>query len=154
MARTGFEKLGNDAWAALAGALKARAHLGSGERAQAEQELGRRCVEKGAAGLQAAALEVELTRAELCLSLNDVLGATHAASRARELLLEKPELEAPIRTYFLFGKLRQASNDASGAAAEFQRAGRLLDELVQRVPAARRQARLGPRNWLGGRNAG
>ena len=140
VARTGFEKLGNDAWAALAGALKARAHLGSGERAQAEQELGRRCVEKGAAGLQAAALEVELTRAELCLSLNDVLGATHAASRARELLLEKPELEAPIRTYFLFGKLRQASNDASGAAAEFQRAGRLLDELVQRVPAARRQA--------------
>jgi len=35
-ARTGFEQLGNDAWAALAAAWKARAHLQSGERAQAE----------------------------------------------------------------------------------------------------------------------
>ncbi len=139
-ARAGFEKLGNDSWAALAAALKARAHLGAGERAQAEQELARRCVEKGAPSMQAASLEVELTRADLCLALNDVLGATHAASRARELLLEKPELEAPIRTYFLFAKLRQAANDMSGAAAEFQRANRLLDELVQRVPPARRQA--------------
>src|SRR5690606_11411250 len=65
LARTGFEKLGNDAWAALAGAWKARAHLQSGERAQAEQELTRRSVEKGAQSSQAASLEVELTRAEL-----------------------------------------------------------------------------------------
>ncbi len=140
LARTGFEKLGNDAWAALAAAWKARAHLQSGERAQAEQELARRSVEKGAASLQAASLEVELTRAELCLVMGDLLGAGRAASRAREALLDKPELEGPIRTYFLMGKLRQAANDMSGAQAEFQRAGRLLDELVQRVPPVRRTA--------------
>ncbi len=140
LARTGFEKLGNDAWAALAGAWKARAHLQSGERAQAEQELTRRSVEKGAQSSQAASLEVELTRAELCLAMGDLLGAGRAASRAREALLDKPELEGPIRTYFLMGKLRMAANDASGAQAEFQRAGRLLDELVQRVPPVRRTA--------------
>ena len=139
-ARVGFEKQGNDAWAALAAAWKARAHLYSGERAQAEQELARRCVEKGAASLQSTSLEVELTRAELLLSMGDLLGAGRAASRAREALLDKPELEGPIRTYFLMGKLRQAANDASGAQAEFQRAGRLLDELVQRVPPVRRTA--------------
>ncbi|MFZ5443486.1 MAG: sigma-54 interaction domain-containing protein, partial [Myxococcota bacterium] len=59
---------------------------------------------------------------------------------AREALLDKPELEGPIRTYFLMGRLRQSANDASGAQAEFQRAGRLLDELVARVPAVRRTA--------------
>ena len=139
-ARVGFERLGNDAWAALAAAWKARAHLQAGERAQAELELSRRCVEKGSATLQAASLEVELTRTELCLINGDLLGAGRSASRAREALLDKPDLEGPIRTYFLMGKLRLAATDISGAQAEFSRAGRLLDELVQRVPPVRRTA--------------
>ncbi len=138
--RAGFEQLGNDAWAALAAAWKARAHLQTGERAQAELELSRRSVEKGSASLQAASLEVELTRTELCLLNGDLLGAGRAASRAREALLDKPDLEGPIRTYFLMGKLRMAASDMSGAQAEFSRAGRLLDELLQRVPPVRRTA--------------
>ncbi|MFZ5441746.1 MAG: tetratricopeptide repeat protein, partial [Myxococcota bacterium] len=68
-ARGGFEALGNDGWAALAAAWKARAHLQAGERAQAELELARRSVEKGSAALPSASLEVELTRVELCLAL-------------------------------------------------------------------------------------
>ncbi len=139
-ARTGFEALGNDAWAALAAAWKARAHLHAGERAQAELELSRKSIERGAASLQATSLEVELTRTELFLSMGDLLGAGRAASRAREALLDKPDLEGPIRAYFLMGKLRLAANDTSGAQAEFQRAGRILDELVQRVPPVRRTA--------------
>jgi len=139
-ARVGFEQAGNDGYAALAAALKARAHLLAGERTQAEVELGRRCVEKGAAALPAATLEVELTRGELCLALGDLLGAGRAAGRAREALLARPDLEGPVRTYFLMGKLRQAAADGGGAQAEFERAGRLLDELVQRVPPVRRTA--------------
>jgi sigma-54 specific flagellar transcriptional regulator A len=38
------------------------------------------------------------------------------------------------------GRLRLSANDAAGAQAEFARAGRLLDELVQRVPALQRAA--------------
>jgi transcriptional regulator with GAF, ATPase, and Fis domain len=139
-ARLGFERIGNDGYAALAAALKARAHLASSERAQAEVELGRRCVEKGVAHLQAAMLEVELTRGELCLALNDLHGASRAAGRAREALLERPDLEGPGRTYFLMGRLRVAAADTSGAQAEFQRAHRSLEELVQRVPPVRRTA--------------
>jgi transcriptional regulator with GAF, ATPase, and Fis domain len=139
-ARLGFERVGNDGYAALAAALKARAHLASSERAQAEVELGRRCVEKGVAQLQAAMLEVELTRGELCLALNDLHGASRAAGRAREALLERPDLEGPARTYFLMGRLRVAAADTSGAQAEFQRAHRSLEELVQRVPPVRRTA--------------
>ncbi|MDX2011230.1 MAG: sigma 54-interacting transcriptional regulator [Myxococcaceae bacterium] len=139
-ARVGFERVGNDGYAALAAALKARAHLASAERAQAEVELGRRCVEKGSGQLQAAMLEVELTRGELCLALNDLHGASRAASRAREALLERPDLEGPARTYFLMGRLRLAAADTAGAQAEFQRASRSLDELTQRVPPVRRTA--------------
>jgi DNA-binding NtrC family response regulator/tetratricopeptide (TPR) repeat protein len=139
-ARLAYEQVGNDGYAALAAALKARAHLTAGERTQAEVELGRRCVEKGASALPAAMLEVELTRGELCLALGDLLGAGRAAGRAREALLSRPDLEGPVRTYFLMGRLRQAAADASGAQAEFQRAGRILDELVQRVPPVRRTA--------------
>ncbi|MFO0596589.1 MAG: sigma 54-interacting transcriptional regulator [Myxococcaceae bacterium] len=139
-ARTAFEGLGNDAWAAFASAWKARAHLLAGERAQAELELTRRSVERGAAATSAAALEVELTRGELCLAMNDLLGAGRSASRAREALLDRPELEGPIRTYFLMGRLRLAANDTAGAQGEFARAGRLLDELVARVPPVRRTA--------------
>jgi transcriptional regulator with GAF, ATPase, and Fis domain len=139
-ARVGFERVGNDGYAALAAALKARAHLASSERAQAEVELGRRCVEKGVGQLQAAMLEVELTRGELCLALNDLHGASRSAGRAREALLDRPDLEGPARTYFLMGRLRVAAADTSGAQAEFQRAHRSLEELVQRVPPVRRTA--------------
>jgi transcriptional regulator with GAF, ATPase, and Fis domain len=138
--RSGFEALGNDAWAALAAAWKSRAHLVAGERAQAEQELARKSVERGCSALQAASLEVELTRGELCLANGDLLGAGRAASRAREALLDRPDLEGPIRTYFLMGKLRLAANDSGGAQAEFSRAGRLLDELIARVPPVHRTA--------------
>ena len=139
-ARAGFERVGNDGYAALASALKARAHLAASERAQAEVELARRCVEKGAGQLPAAMLEVELTRGELCLALGDLHGASRAAGRAREALLERPDLEGPARTFFLMGRLRQAAADAAGAQTEFQRASRSLDELVQRVPPVRRTA--------------
>ncbi|MEW5742054.1 MAG: sigma 54-interacting transcriptional regulator [Myxococcota bacterium] len=139
-ARQAFEQSGNDGYAALAAALKARAHLLAGERTQAEVELGRRCVEKGAAGMPAAQLEVELTRGELCLVLGDLLGAGRAAGRAREALLSRPDLEGPVRTHFLMGRLRQAASDVSGAQAEFERAGRVLEELVQRVPPVHRAA--------------
>jgi transcriptional regulator with GAF, ATPase, and Fis domain len=139
-ARVGFERIGNDGFAALAAALKARAHLAQSERAQAEVELNRRCVDKGVAQQQAAMLEVELTRGELCLALNDLHGASRAASRAREALLDRPDLEGPVRTYFLMGRLRLAAQDTAGAQVEFQRANRLLEELVQRVPPVRRTA--------------
>ncbi|MDP1916721.1 MAG: sigma 54-interacting transcriptional regulator [Myxococcales bacterium] len=139
-ARAGFERVGNDGFAALAAALKARAHLAQSERAQAEVELNRRCVEKGVAQQQASMLEVELTRGELCLVLNDLHGASRAASRAREALLDRPDLEGPVRTYFLMGRLRLAAQDTAGAQAEFQRANRLLEELMQRVPPVRRTA--------------
>ncbi len=139
-ARVGFERVGNDGFAALAAALKARAHLAQSERAQAEVELNRRCVEKGVAQQQASMLEVELIRGELCLALNDLHGASRAASHAREALLDRPDLEGPVRTYFLMGRLRLAAQDTPGAQAEFQRAHRLLEELVQRVPPVRRTA--------------
>ena len=114
-ARAGFEQLGNDGCAALASAWKARAHLQAGERAQAEVELSRRCVEKGSAAMQSVSLEVELTRTELCLAMGDLLGSGRAASRAREALLDKPDLEGPIRTYFLDGQAALGDNERSGS---------------------------------------
>jgi transcriptional regulator with GAF, ATPase, and Fis domain len=139
-ARLKLEAVGNDGYAALSCALKARSHLLMGERAQAEQELSRRCVEKGAASLSAATIEVELVRGELCLQLNDLLGAGRAAARAKDALLASPDLEGPFRVYFLMGKLRAAANDASGAQAELSRAWRMLEELSQRVPPVRRSS--------------
>jgi transcriptional regulator with GAF, ATPase, and Fis domain len=70
----------------------------------------------------------------------DLHGASRAASRAREALLDRPDLEGPVRTYFLMGRLRLAAQDTAGAQAEFQRANRLLEELLQRVPPVRRTA--------------
>jgi transcriptional regulator with GAF, ATPase, and Fis domain/tetratricopeptide (TPR) repeat protein len=138
-ARADFEKVGNDGYAGLAAALKARAHLENSERAQAEVELARRCVERGV--LQPATmLEVELTRADLCLALGDMHGASRAAGRAREALLSRPDLDGPIRTSHLMGRLRLAVEDAAGAQVEFQRANRLLEKLVQQVPPVRRTA--------------
>ncbi|MHB8879189.1 MAG: sigma 54-interacting transcriptional regulator, partial [Myxococcaceae bacterium] len=137
-ARLRFEEVGNDGYAALAAALKARAHLIAGERAQASAELSRRVVDKGASSLPAATVEAELCRAELCLLLGDLLGAGRSAARARDALLSKPDLEGPYRVYFLMGRLRLAAGDVTGAQAETGRAARLLDELTARVPAARR----------------
>ncbi|MBI3183370.1 MAG: sigma 54-interacting transcriptional regulator [Myxococcales bacterium] len=137
-ARTRFEEVGNEGYAALAAALKARSHLCAGERAQASTELSRRVLEKGCSQLSAAAVEAELSRADLSLSLGDLHGAGRAASRAREALLGKPDLEGPYRVYFLMGKLRLAAGDTAGAQAEMARAARLLDELTQRVAAPRR----------------
>jgi transcriptional regulator with GAF, ATPase, and Fis domain/tetratricopeptide (TPR) repeat protein len=137
-ARVGFEAVGNEGFAALAAALKARAHLSAGERAQASAELARRVVDKGAAAMPAAAVEVELVKAELCLGLGDLLGAGRSAARARDALLSKPDLEGPYRVYFLMSRLRLAAGDVAGAQAETGRAARLLDELTARVPAARR----------------
>ena len=139
-ARTRFEGVGNDGYAALAAGLKARAHLGAGQKAQASVELSRRCVEKGSAQLPAAAVEVELIRGELALALGDLHGAGRAAARAKDTLLGKPDLEGPFRVYHLMGRLKLAAGDVGGAQAEFARAGRLMDELVQRVPPVRRSA--------------
>jgi tetratricopeptide (TPR) repeat protein len=139
-ARLKLEAVGNDGFAALAAALKARTHLLMGERAQAEQELSRRCVEKGSTLLAAAAVEVELTRGELCLQLSDLHGAGRAAARAKDALLSSPDLEGPFRVYLLMGKLRAAAADAGGAQAELSRAWRMLEELSQRVPPVRRAA--------------
>jgi DNA-binding NtrC family response regulator len=139
-ARVGFEQLGNQGFAALAAGLKARTHLQAGARAQAEVELGRGCVQVGARVFDAAALEVELTRGELCLTSGDLLGATRCATRAREVLLARPTLDGPVRTHALMAKLRLAAGDGGGAQAEFQRAARLIDELAHRVPVARRRA--------------
>jgi transcriptional regulator with GAF, ATPase, and Fis domain/tetratricopeptide (TPR) repeat protein len=139
-ARLKFESLGNDGFAALAAALKARAHLSAGDKAQASVELARRCVEKGCAQLPAAAVEVELIRGELALALGDLHGAGRAAARAKDTLLGSPDLEGPFRVYHLMGRLKLAASDVSGAQAEFARAGRLMDELVQRVPPVRRSA--------------
>ncbi len=137
-ARRGFEQVGSASFAAFASALKARAHLALGERAQAAAELSRPAVEEGARALSASAIEVELTRGELALALSDLSGAGRAVARAREALLSQPELEGPFRVHLLAGRLRQAAGDAPGAAAELARAGRLLDELVARVPLAHR----------------
>ncbi|MBX5483743.1 MAG: sigma 54-interacting transcriptional regulator [Myxococcaceae bacterium] len=139
-ARTLFEEVGNDGYAALASAQKARVHLLQGDRAQAQAELSRGVMEKGCARLPAAMIEAELCRGDLALALGDLHGAGRATTRAREALLHKPDLEGPYRVYFLMGRLRLAAGDVSGAQAEFARAGRLLDEVLQRVPPARRQA--------------
>jgi transcriptional regulator with GAF, ATPase, and Fis domain/tetratricopeptide (TPR) repeat protein len=141
-ARGLFDEVGNPGYSALASGFKARAHLLAGDRAQATAELGRRALDRALekAGLPAAVVEVELTRAELCLALGDGQGAGRAASRAREALLAKPDLEGPYRVYFVLGRVREALGDAVGAQAELGRAGRMLDELTQRVPARRRDA--------------
>jgi transcriptional regulator with GAF, ATPase, and Fis domain/tetratricopeptide (TPR) repeat protein len=138
-ARARLESIGNDGFAALAAALKARAHLMMGERAQAEGELQRRCVERGVASLPAAAVEVELTRGELSLQLSDLHGAGRAAARAKDALLASPDLEGPFRVYLLMARLRAAAGDV-GAHGELNRAFRMLEELLQRVPPVRRTA--------------
>ena len=138
-ARALFELVGNEGYAALAAALKGRAHLMLGERAQASGELSRPFMDRGCADLPAAQIETELARGELALGLGDLQGATRAVTRAREALLHKPDLEGPYRVYFLMGRLRLAAGDTSGAQAEMARAARLLDELTQRVPPARRK---------------
>ncbi len=135
-----FIQVGSTGNAALTSALKARAHLLLGERAQASAELELSTVERGAAALPAAQVEVELVRGELALLLGDLLGAGRAMSRARDALLQKPELEGPYRVYFVMGKVRLAAGDASGAQAEMSRAARLLDQLTQRIPVSRRHA--------------
>ncbi|MGA9524961.1 MAG: sigma 54-interacting transcriptional regulator, partial [Myxococcaceae bacterium] len=135
-----FLQVGSTGHAALATAEKARAHLLSGERAQAGAELERPVVERGARELPTAQIEVELMRGELALLLGDLHGAGRAMTRAREALLEKPDLEGPYRVYFLMGKVRLAAGDTSGAQAEMTRAARLLDQLTERVPASRRHA--------------
>ncbi|MFZ5471360.1 MAG: sigma 54-interacting transcriptional regulator [Myxococcota bacterium] len=137
-ARASFERVGNDGQAALAAALKARAHLTAGERVQAWAELSRRCLEQGETQLTAAGVEAELARAELALLEQDLHGAGRAAARAREALLAQPDLEGPYRVYFLMGRLRRAAGDQVGAQAEMSRAVRMLDELTARVPAPRR----------------
>ncbi len=138
-ARSKLETVGNDGFAALAAALKARAHLMMGERAQSEAELLRRCVDRGAATLPAAAVEVELTRGELALGLSDLHGAGRAAARAKDALLSSPDLEGPFRVYLLMAKLKRQAGDA-GAQGELARAWRMLEELLQRVPPVRRTA--------------
>ncbi len=85
VARTKLEAVGNDGYAAIAAALKARAHLLMGERAQAERELSRRCVEKGAATLPSATVEVELTRGELCLQPTTIFTEPAAPLLARKM---------------------------------------------------------------------
>ncbi|MFT3838451.1 MAG: sigma 54-interacting transcriptional regulator [Myxococcaceae bacterium] len=139
LARAKFEQVGNDGYAALSAALKARAHLNLGERAQAGAELDRRCITAGA-GFTPAAVEAELARGELFLGLNDLLGATRAAARAKDALLNQPDLEGPFRVYHLMGRLKALGGDQAGAAGDFTRAARSLDELTQRVAPPRRQA--------------
>jgi transcriptional regulator with GAF, ATPase, and Fis domain len=138
-ARTRFERLGNDGYAALAAGLKAHAHLSLGEKARAESELSRRAVDKGASQLLAAQVEVELARGELALLLGDLHEAGRAVARVREALLTQPDLEGPWRAHLLAGKLKAQAGDQGGAQAEFSRAARLLDAVTQRVPAAFRQ---------------
>ncbi len=137
-ARVKFEKVGNAGFAALCCAGKARCYLFTGNLAQAGEELARSQVDKGCAQLPAAAIEVELARAEVCLALGDLHGAGRSAGRARDALLTQPDLEGPYRVYFLMAKLRRATGDAAGAQAELARSARLLEELTQRVPAPRR----------------
>ena len=139
-ARVKFERVGNRGYAALAAAMKARVHLSSHERAQAELELARTCVTEGAPLLHAAELEVALTRAELALGAGDLHAAGRAAVRAREALLSHHDFEGPIRTAVVMGRLRLAAADHSGAQGEFQRAARLLDDVVQKIAPARRSA--------------
>ncbi len=138
-ARERFESVGHEGYAAFAAAVKARAHLKLGERAEADFELTRPILERGGARQPACRVEVELARGELALAKGDLLEAGRAAGRAREALMAAPELEGPSRVYFLAGRLRLAAGDSSGAQAELTRAARSLEELAQRVPQARRQ---------------
>ena len=137
-AREGFAAVGSEGYAALVCGLLARAHLSAGARAQAHEVLERPEVARGLRLLEAATLEVELARGELALALGDLLDAGKAVGRAREALLERPELEGPSRVYFLSARVRQAGGDAAGARAELALANRLLQELVQRVAPHRR----------------
>ncbi len=130
----------NEGFAALALALKARAHLLCSERAQASEALAQGVVERGVGLLPSARIEVELTRAELHLAMGDWHEAARAVARAKDQLVSHPDLEGPYRAYHLSGRLKTAAGDVDGAQADFNRAARLLEELVQRVPPARRQA--------------
>ncbi len=75
---------------------------------------------------------------QLHLSTGDLTLAGECLVRARELLLETPDLESPVQLYHLMGRLCAKLGDESGADANHARAQRLLDELVVRVPKAHR----------------
>ena len=137
-ARAKFEALGHDGFAALAAALKAQSHLRAGERARAEAELTRRVTDRGAAALSDARLEVELARADLALSLDDLHAAGRAVARAREALLSQSDLEGPWRVHAMAARLHAQGQDQAGAQAELARAARQLEALAQRAPAALR----------------
>jgi DNA-binding NtrC family response regulator/tetratricopeptide (TPR) repeat protein len=79
-----------------------------------------------------------LVGAEVHLSAGETDAAARSLARARDLLLDAPDLEGPVRLYFLMGRLREALGDESGADANLARAQRLLDELSARVPASHR----------------
>lgn len=144
-ARELFQVLGSIDQSTLASALKARAHLLLGERTLAERELERSA--GGAGGSGAPGLEAELVRAELCLASGDLLGAGRAMARARDAALTEADWEAPVRVGTVAAKIRRAGGDLAGARVEILRAARLLEELVERVPPARRRQFLALPRW-------
>ncbi|MGQ0506749.1 MAG: sigma 54-interacting transcriptional regulator, partial [Myxococcaceae bacterium] len=133
-ARVLFDSIGHGDHAAFASAVKARAHLKLGERAEAAHELSRPTVRQE----ETARVEIELAKGELALAQGDLVEAGRASARAREALLSRPELEGPSRVHYLAGRLKLAAGDVT-AQAELAKGARALEALAQKVPQALRQ---------------
>jgi transcriptional regulator with GAF, ATPase, and Fis domain len=134
MARNKFEALKNHAYAALSTALKARVHVARNEKAQAEIELSRACIERGEKLMPAAMVEIEFARAELALELQNMSGAMKSVFRVKEALLDRQDIDASITAHTLLGRIKSAAADSTAAKTEFEKAARLINETAAKVP--------------------
>ncbi|MGC4117085.1 MAG: sigma 54-interacting transcriptional regulator [Myxococcales bacterium] len=140
LAREAFESLSSPRYAAESALAQARVHLARSEPGLARRALGTDFVEEVARTAPPVEAEREMVAGELALGAGELKLAMQHLSRAKEILLESPDLEGPYRVYHLLSRLRAAAGDPSGAAADAARAARLLDELVTRIPPASRAA--------------
>ncbi|MBI5548739.1 MAG: sigma 54-interacting transcriptional regulator [Deltaproteobacteria bacterium] len=137
-ARTSFETLKSPRYAAESALAQARIHLARGEAGLARGTLATESVDEMSRTSRAIEAESEMIAGELALNASELKDAMLRLARAKEILLETPDLEGPYRVYHLLSRLRAAAGDPAGAAADATRAARLLDELVTRIPPASR----------------
>ncbi|HEY3445167.1 MAG TPA: sigma 54-interacting transcriptional regulator [Myxococcales bacterium] len=139
-ARLAFESLKSPRYAAESALAQARVHLARSEPSLARGALASDLVDEVAKASRAVEAEREMVAGELALGAGELKQAMGHLSRAKEILLETPDLEGPYRVYHLLSRLRAAAGDPAGGAADAARAARLLDELVTRIPPASRTA--------------
>jgi transcriptional regulator with GAF, ATPase, and Fis domain len=139
-ARASFEAIKSPRYAAESALALSRIHLARGESSLSRTALSSELIDEVAKTTQPIEAERELIAGELALNAGELKDAMQRLSRAKEILLESPDLEGPYRVYHLLSRLRSAAGDPAGAAADATRAARLLDELVSRIPPASRAA--------------